>query len=77
MRYPFNEGIGESPEYVAFRLLEIVMAAEQKSFAAGLDRKWLLDAYGECLATVNGIAHKPPMKISPEAAARFAGKLPT
>ena len=59
MAQPFDEEIGESPEHIAFRLLEIVMAAERKSIATGIDREWLLDAYGECLATVKGEAHEP------------------
>ena len=59
MTGPFDAEIGESPEHMAFRLLEIIMAAEKKSAATGLDRQWLLDAYGECLATVKGLVHKP------------------
>ncbi len=76
MQEPFNEGIGESHEHVAFRLLEIVMATEKKSVATGLDRQWLLDAYGECLATVKGIAHKPDMKISPDAVRNLGRRSP-
>ncbi len=55
--------IGEnSPEQIAFRLLQIIASNEQKSigignmngFQAGADRKWLLDTYVECLQSVTG-----------------------
>jgi hypothetical protein len=55
--------IGEnSPEKVAFDLMELVGRVEKKShFTDGLkpgfttmDRKWLLDTFAECLTTVKG-----------------------
>jgi hypothetical protein len=47
--------IGEnSPEQVAYKLLQIVASNEGKSLTGGAtaDRKWLLDTYAECLHTV-------------------------
>ena len=50
--------IGEnSPEHVAYRLFCRVGVAEQKTSSSGFlkgdaDRKWFLDTYAECLATV-------------------------
>jgi hypothetical protein len=40
--HPFDAEIGESSEHMAFRLLEIIMAVEKKSVAAGINRQWLL-----------------------------------
>jgi hypothetical protein len=59
MAAPYDEEIGDSAEHIAFRLLEIIMTTEKKSIASGIERQWLLDAYGECLATVRGTAHSP------------------
>jgi hypothetical protein len=75
MANPYDEDIGASPEHIAFRLLEVIMAAEKKDLASGLDRQRLLDTYGECLATVRGLAHKPGMKVSPDAV-RSLGRRP-
>jgi hypothetical protein len=56
--------IGEnSPEHVAYRLLQDVMSIERKAAQQGdlasgwttADRKWLLDSYSECLQAVNGM----------------------
>jgi hypothetical protein len=54
--------IGEnSPEHVAFKLMEIIAAAESKelrSVVAGppkIDRTWLLDTYAECLRVTRGL----------------------
>ena len=47
--------IGEnSPEQVAFKLMEIIAIAEGKAIKtpSKTDRKWLLDTYAECLRTV-------------------------
>ena len=46
--------IGEnSPEYVAFRLLERIAMVENRGFnAGGADRRWILDTYAECLLVV-------------------------
>jgi hypothetical protein len=51
--------LGEnSPESIAFKLLEIVAANERKSITGSIgspptaDRKWLLDTYSECLIAV-------------------------
>jgi hypothetical protein len=47
--------IGEnSPEYVALQLLRIVAAIENKVFnsSSGVDRKWVLDTYAECLNAI-------------------------
>jgi hypothetical protein len=55
--------IGEnSPEHVAFRLMETVMGVERKSLyhddlSAGwstADRKYILDTYAECLHAAKG-----------------------
>lgn len=51
--------IGEnSPEQVAYKLLQMIAAAEGKLLSATMagpataDRKWLLDTYAECLIAV-------------------------
>jgi hypothetical protein len=52
--------IGEnSPEQVAFKLMEIIANHEDKVLRGSTsgptkkaDRKWILDTYAECLATV-------------------------
>jgi hypothetical protein len=46
--------LGEnSPEYVAFRLLERIAMVENRGFnAGGADRNWILDTYAECLLVV-------------------------
>ena len=53
--------IGEnSPEYIAYKLLEIIASNEKKTLHGAVgsnataDRKWLLDLYGECLRAVRG-----------------------
>lgn len=53
--------IGEnSPEEVAFKLLRVIAIAEKKqlgswhSSGAEPDRKWVLDAYAECVDAVRG-----------------------
>lgn len=56
--------IGEnSPEQVAYRLLERVAGLERKSIHGSsdlssgwtaADRKWLLDTYAECLTAAKG-----------------------
>lgn len=44
--------IGEnSPEMIAYRLLEHIANAEKK-YLNNADRKWLLDTYAECLEAV-------------------------
>lgn len=47
-----------SPEQVAYKLMRDIVAAEDRSFGASkanrIDRKWLLDTYGECLQAVKG-----------------------
>jgi hypothetical protein len=57
--------IGEnSPEQVAFKLLEALARIEGKSLfqakdASGnvTDRKWILDAYAECLKATHGLRY--------------------
>ena len=47
--------VGEnSPEYVAYMLFEKIIAAEatQLRAAGGLNRRWILDTYAECLLMV-------------------------
>lgn len=58
--------IGEnSPEQVALKLLQAVAASENMNvppFRGGdvhADRKWILDAYTECLEAVKGYRQKP------------------
>ena len=56
--------IGEnSPQQVAYKLLEQIAKVEKKVFYhqshrdsddTTADRKWILDTYAECLYTVNG-----------------------
>lgn len=47
--------VGDSAELVAFALLRNVVQMEQKnSTDLKLDRKWLLNAYAECLRAVRG-----------------------
>ncbi len=58
--------IGEnSPEHVAFRLLELVMSCEKRTQfdppSSGLktvDREYLLDTYAECLRAVGGLPNR-------------------
>lgn len=48
--------IGEnSPEQVAFNLLHVVANIENKTLmpGSGVDRKWVLDTYAECLNAVH------------------------
>jgi hypothetical protein len=69
-----SANVGESPEHIAFRLLELIMSVEGASRAAGsLDRKWILDTYGECLTRVRRPVSST--KVSPEAAERLARRL--
>lgn len=56
--------IGEnSPEHVAYKLMERIAVLERKSIHnsipetagwSGADRKWLLDTYAECLHAAKG-----------------------
>lgn len=53
--------LGEnSPEHVAFKLLQVVAGAEKKELYGLVngdqlaDRKWILSTYRECLKTVKG-----------------------
>ncbi len=50
--------IGEnSPQQVAYKLLHIVAKGEGKNIShtsTAVDRKWLLDAYAECLQATMG-----------------------
>jgi hypothetical protein len=45
---------GDSPQAVAFRLLELIAASEGKPLGTGKtpEKKWLLDTYKECINTV-------------------------
>lgn len=46
--------IGEnSPQEVAFKLLRMVMAAENKGISDA-NREYILDGYAECLNATNG-----------------------
>ncbi|MFZ2868636.1 hypothetical protein [Zavarzinia sp.] len=50
---------GDSPELVAFGLLRYLAQIEQQearqsSTAKTFDRKWMLDAYAECLEAAKG-----------------------
>jgi hypothetical protein len=53
---------GDGPELVAFALLRYLAQIEQQQMQSGgvrqsFDRKWLLDAYAECLEAVKGNRH--------------------
>ena len=53
---------GDGPELVAFALLRYLAQIEQQQAQSGgvrrsFDRKWLLDAYAECLEAVKGNRH--------------------
>ena len=53
---------GDGPELVAFALLRNLVQIEQRQVQSGgarrsFDRKWLLDAYAECLEAVKGNRH--------------------
>jgi hypothetical protein len=53
---------GEGPELVAFALLRYLAQIEQQQVQSGVahrsfDRRWLLDAYAECLEAVKGNRH--------------------
>jgi len=60
-----------SPQYIAFRLLQEVAYAEKKELWKGAsaaekpDRKWILDTYSECLTAV-----QHPHMRSPKQTAR-------
>jgi hypothetical protein len=51
--------VGESQEHIAFRLFELIMGAEKLKKGGELDRKWVLETYAQCLATVKH-PEKPP-----------------
>jgi hypothetical protein len=46
--------VGDSPELIAFALLRSLAQIEQKQPNFTIDRRWLLDAYAECLRAVKG-----------------------
>ena len=53
---------GDGPELVAFALLRYLAQIEQQQVQSGevrrsFDRKWMLDAYAECLEAVKGNRH--------------------
>jgi hypothetical protein len=57
--------VGEnSPEQVAFKLFHEVVSAEGPALGAkgGVNRKWILDTYAECLLAVRLPSHRlnPP-----------------
>lgn len=44
---------GDSPQAVAYKLLEDIAAAEGKTLGnAGVEKAWILDTYKECLNAV-------------------------
>ena len=43
-----------SPEQVAFNLMEHIRTAERRRIDT-VDRAWILDTYAECLKTVRGL----------------------
>lgn len=53
-----------SPEFVAYRLLQNIAFVEKKLIAgvsgasSTADRKWILDTYAECLNTVHNPAYR-------------------
>lgn len=55
--------IGEnSPEEVAFKLLDLIGAAERKTFrgpSLNTDRAWILTTYAECIGVVRSGMYKP------------------
>ena len=56
---PMGELLGDTPEEIAWALLEWVRRVEPSE-----DRKFLLRAYGECLATVRDVAFGAPFDDS-------------
>ena len=66
--------IGEnSPEYVAFRLMEKIAASEGRIFTdrpngtqQSADRVWILSTYRECLSAVLGVRNQMPQSLVPE-----------
>lgn len=51
--------IGEnSPEYVAYQLMQLIFQAEEKhgGRGGGLDRRTVIDTYAECLSAVRNPA---------------------
>jgi hypothetical protein len=66
--------VGEnSPEYVAFRLLERIAMVENRGFnAGGADRNWILDTYAECLLVVQNPSGR--VKTSREAGRTRSGE---
>lgn len=57
-RYEQEKMTAASPESVAFQLMTILIDLEEKEMAPGFpnsaDRKWLLDAFAECMEAVQG-----------------------
>lgn len=62
-----------SPEKIALKLLEVIASIEHISLSSAnqselksgwtkADRKWVLNAYSECLETVRGYRTKPSTK---------------
>lgn len=54
---------GDSPQAVAYKLLEDIAAAEQRNLGGAADninRDWILETYKDCLATVLSIRRYGP-----------------
>jgi hypothetical protein len=54
-----NHGADESPESVAYRLLQLIADLENKTLhgnpskdRTNADRQWILDTYAECLRAI-------------------------
>ncbi|RJF86445.1 hypothetical protein D3874_04895 [Oleomonas cavernae] len=67
---------GDSPELIAFGLLRYLAQLEQQeSRQAGMtktfDRKWMLDAYAECLEAAKG---QRKLSVEPAAVPRMSGR---
>ena len=44
----------DSPENVAFKLMQEIAKIERRARAATFDRQWILDTFSECLQAVRG-----------------------
>jgi len=67
---------GDSPEVVAFALLRYLAQLEQgQAQGKTFDRKWMLDAYAECLEAVKGERARAASPV-PEAGAAAAEPSP-
>jgi hypothetical protein len=62
--FSLTDDVGESAEHIAFRLFELIYDREKGSYAepktpGPADRKYILETYAQCLATVRNPGQPP------------------